>query len=239
MNNPLPSIPSHILDSVDENPSNSDETEQDSSSNSRKRGRGGGGKKRAYNRRSKPYCEINKQLRMEGKEYIGEKKTADGFIPVIRKARSMGPACKSIKCKQSTRTRFCHLFTEEVREVTFKHFWNESWETRKAYVRSLVEVMSSKKRNRPTLDARRRQIEFKYHLRKYGIRYQVCQTTFLNTLGIKHGSVKRWTQPLVAERFEEMEREKQQNPGKPADKRRRRAGKAARTAPTVRSVLYL
>jgi hypothetical protein len=129
---------------------------------------------------------------MQGKEYYGERKTVNGYELVLRGKKIMGPPCDSSKCRMSCNTRFCYLFTEDERIQIFNEFWNMSWDSRKAYVKSLTVLSIPKRRSTPT-ESSRKQFETQFYLPKGTTKHQVCKFTFASTLGVKSSVLQHWT----------------------------------------------
>lgn len=140
---------------------------------------------------------INKLLRMQGKEYFGERKTETGYELVLRGKKVMGKPCDSSKCKMSRKTRFCHLFTEEDRGKLFNDFWRMTWERRKQYVKAMTTLSTPKRRSKGTQSGGRKQLETQFFLLKGKTRHQVCKFTFLSTLGVKDWALRSWARSEV------------------------------------------
>ncbi|KAL4702884.1 hypothetical protein ACJJTC_005795 [Scirpophaga incertulas] len=133
---------------------------------------------------------INKKLRMEGKEYVGFRKAGTTVIQdVPREERKMKPTCGSTACVNSKK-RNCQLFTEEQREVIYERFWGLTWGERKSLICGYVTKVA-KKTNTTDCDSRRN-FTLIYHLNNGQETYQVCRNMFVNTLGIGYRMVQSW-----------------------------------------------
>lgn len=135
---------------------------------------------------------INKLLRMQGKEYFGERKTESGYELVLRGKKVMGKPCNSNKCKMSRNTRFCYLFTEEDRAKLFNDFWKMTWNMRKEYVKNMTTLAAPKRRTKDPQTEGRKQLETQFFLIKDNKRHQVCKFSFLSTLGVKDWALRSW-----------------------------------------------
>ncbi|KAJ8930507.1 hypothetical protein NQ314_016691 [Rhamnusium bicolor] len=71
---------------------------------------------------------VNKKMRMLGKDYIGYKRTKDGVVKhdIKRSERAMGPACK-------------------IRQNIFETFWAMNWEQKKLYVLHMTSYHAPKR----------------------------------------------------------------------------------------------
>lgn len=132
-----------------------------------------------------------KQLRMEGKQYISKRKK-DGAT-ITKAQRTMGPRCSSSACKRAS-NRFCAEFSEGSRSDLFTSFWQcMNWTQRKTYVSGLVDCDPVERTRAPWTQSRR-SVSMRYHLIGDGDRKQVCKKMFLSTLGIGEWSVLNWAQ---------------------------------------------
>ncbi|CAH2006139.1 unnamed protein product [Acanthoscelides obtectus] len=132
----------------------------------------------------------NKQLRMEGKEYLGyRKKKGEKIVhDTIRREREMGMACNSARCNKS-KNKNCFKFKEETRKNIFKKFWNEmNWAQRKVVISSNV-FKGKKARGEETS---RRQSTYTYFLNNGEEQLQVCRKMFVNTLDIGYKTIQEW-----------------------------------------------
>lgn len=84
----------------------------------------------------------NKKKRMKGEEYIGYTRSKDGVVEhnTIRGKRVMGSKCDSDFCKKAS-NRFCHLFTEEIRQSIFDKFWDMNWDQKRLFIANMVTYM--------------------------------------------------------------------------------------------------
>lgn len=89
---------------------------------------------------------VNKKKRMLGKDYVGYTRTKDGVVKhdMKRSERIMGPACISTFCKRAT-NRFCHLFSDGMRQNIFDKFWAMNWEQKKLYVLHMTSYHAPKR----------------------------------------------------------------------------------------------
>lgn len=123
--------------------------------------------------------------RMHGKDYKGMKKQQENNkwkYTVNRNERKMKPFCDSAFCKK-IKTRYCHSFNEEVRKSIFTQFRKMSWDMKKVYVSSLIDIKTPKEKKSDN-EISRRGFTYDYFLFKKNSRFKVCKITFLNTLGI-------------------------------------------------------
>lgn len=156
---------------------------------------------------------INKKLRMTGKQYLGYRRDRSGkvFQDSYKEERKMGDACNSKICQKST-IRFCQSLDEEERRQIFDQFWSSmNWDQRKVYLSNMVEKTVVKRRSKkPHCEVNeleedesdeneliqdknyKRNSTLKYHLMHDSKKLQVCQKMFLNTLGIKKWTVRYW-----------------------------------------------
>lgn len=75
----------------------------------------------------------------------------------------MGPRCTSKFCERS-KVRACSEINEEDRKNLFDNFWKTmSWDQRKIYVVSLVDILQTK-RKRTTAESSRRSDTLMYNL---------------------------------------------------------------------------
>lgn len=143
-----------------------------------------------------------KQLRMEGKEYISKRKK-DGET-VVKQPREMGSRCTSSTCKKVS-NRLCSDITEETRKRLFDEFWQHmNWAQRKVYVAGLVD-REPVERSRAVGAQSRRSVSLRYHLMVDGKRKQVCKNMFLSTLGVGEWSVLNWSQKGLTKKSDSNE----------------------------------
>lgn len=130
-----------------------------------------------------------KRKRLLGKEYESLKKI-DGKYQYVKsgQSRELNVRCNSEKCLRTN--RFCSKFSEEERHFIFDTFWTKmtSWNSRKAYVSTLVDVKHSQKQKENS----RRSVTLFYYLKKDSQKFAVCKKMFLSTLGLKEWSVRNW-----------------------------------------------
>lgn len=137
-----------------------------------------------------------KLKRMKGESYIGfrrvDKKSTNKIKQdVQRSERVMGATCESRQCKKCS-TRFCDQITQAEREQIFYDFWkNMSWDTKKMYVCSTVEVTNTKQSTTINKISKRSN-SFFYFLKIQEKKRQVCQNMYLNTLGLKKTEMHYW-----------------------------------------------
>ncbi|KAL4706868.1 hypothetical protein ACJJTC_010102 [Scirpophaga incertulas] len=109
----------------------------------------------------------------------------------VRPARKIGPRCTSEFCKKS-KLRGCDTIPDEERNTLFSNYWNNmTWEQRKQYVASNVQVCPKKQVKCKTSSSRRNETK-EYFTETLNGRVQVCKLTFLNTFGIKEWTVRYW-----------------------------------------------
>lgn len=104
-------------------------------------------KKRKRGDKTKLKRNLNKKLRMLGKDYLGF--TGMGNIlkqNQPRGKRKMGPRCESAGCKRSSLRKCSEIMDDEIKQL-FEMFWSElSWDQRKIYVANNVIRMNPKRR---------------------------------------------------------------------------------------------
>ncbi|XP_056237867.1 uncharacterized protein LOC130172917 isoform X2 [Seriola aureovittata] len=150
-----------------------------------------------------------KQLRMEGKEYLSKRKK-DGEI-VTKQPRAVGPRCTSNACKKAS-NRLCNEINEETRKKVFDEFWQHmNWAQRKLYVAGQVD-RDPVERSRAVGSQSRRSVSLRYHLMVDGKRKQVCKNMFLSTLGIGEWSVLNWAQRGTTKKAEANENKLEKRP---------------------------
>ena len=122
-------------------------------------------------RRRKPCREswfqaVNMRKRMMGESYTSFKPLASGGTDkIIRRERTLGPACTSISCLKS-KVRYCDRFAEEDRNKIFHKFWKLlHWNQKRTYVRSLVD--RHKTIRQTTMQPSRRQDTFVFSKTKW------------------------------------------------------------------------
>ncbi|XP_071383293.1 uncharacterized protein [Centroberyx affinis] len=143
-----------------------------------------------------------KQLRMEGKEYISKRKK-DGEC-VKKQPRTIGPRCTSNACKKAS-NRLCNEINDEARKRVFDEFWQlMNWAQRKVFVAGLVD-RDPVERSRAVGSQSRRSVSLRYHLKVDGKRKQVCKNMFLSTLGVGEWSVLNWAQKAPTKKSESNE----------------------------------
>lgn len=133
-----------------------------------------------------------KKQRMHGQKYVGYSLNEDRKIEhkKVREERKLGPKCESAFCKKAN-NRFCESFLEDDRKEIFKKFWEMDWEQKRVYIINMV-LYGEKARSYTTSSKSRRMKTLQYFLKIPSGRYQVCKTTFLNTLGLKEKMVMHW-----------------------------------------------
>ncbi|CAH1155702.1 unnamed protein product [Phaedon cochleariae] len=138
---------------------------------------------------SKCAREKYRYYREKGKKYKGYKKDNGKFSATIdRPRRVMLPKCSSKLC-MIAKNRHCSEFSEIIRQTIFDKFWTLTWDMKKTYVSTLIDVKETK---RPITENSRRAHSFEYHLKYRTKILQVCRKTFLNTLGLKESMVHKW-----------------------------------------------
>jgi len=134
--------------------------------------------------------------RMRGESYIGfrradAKSTNKILQDVQRPARVMGPPCQSPVCKKWI-TRLCDSVSEEDRQFLFNDYWkNMSWDSKRIYVCSTVEIKETKQKTTGNNNSKRNSSYFHY-LKVHDKRVPVCQLMYLQTLGLKKSEVHYW-----------------------------------------------
>ena len=108
----------------------------------------------------------------------------------MREERKLGPKCESVFCKKAS-NRFCDSLLEDDRKEIFQKFWKMDWEQKRLYIINMVSY-GEKARFYTTSSTSRRLNTVQYFLKIPSGRYQVCKTTFLNTLGLNEKMVMHW-----------------------------------------------
>uniref|UniRef100_A0A1B6K9A6 Uncharacterized protein n=1 Tax=Graphocephala atropunctata TaxID=36148 RepID=A0A1B6K9A6_9HEMI len=135
----------------------------------------------------------NYDKRQKGEAYVGYRRSGPGKTAhdVPREAKVIGPRCESRACMRS-KFRACPMISDDDRQSIFNGFWKTmTWDQRRVYIVSLVEKADISRKKTDSENSRRTET-LKYHLVVRNERLQVCQLTFLNTLGIKKWSVRYW-----------------------------------------------
>ncbi|KAL4126158.1 hypothetical protein QTP88_010384 [Uroleucon formosanum] len=140
----------------------------------------------------------SKTLRMKGCAYLGyrrenPKNTNKILHDVMRESRKMGATCNSPTCKR-WKNRCCNTISEDERGKIFNELWKEmNWDSKKMFVCSTVEIMATKQKTVEGGNSRRGS-SFFYFLRINGKKIPVCQSMYLNTLGLNKSEVRYWIQ---------------------------------------------
>ncbi|KAF4526938.1 hypothetical protein B566_EDAN013681 [Ephemera danica] len=135
--------------------------------------------------------QLNSYNRQRGLPYKGLKIVDGKSVTVNRDPRTMGPRCKSAQCKK---IRQCSLFSEAERNKIFTTFWRLSLQEKKDFLRSLVDVNTTKP-SRNMLLLHRETTRRSFHLKFKGSKRKVCQLLFLSTLGLKYAQMTNWLDP--------------------------------------------
>lgn len=136
----------------------------------------------------------NKSRREKGKNYFGRKKVENKITYNIpRQKRQIKEKCNCKLSVKSTKLK-CHEFSEQERKLIFNKFWTKmTWNERKIYVCSVVEMKHvDRQRNRKEEENSRRTTSLAYYLYKNNQKLRVCKKMFLNTLSIGEWSVLNW-----------------------------------------------
>jgi hypothetical protein len=80
---------------------------------------------------------INKRLRDQGAEYMGEVKSASGVILVKKAKRSVGERCDVDKCGKLVKYK-CKEFSDEDRQQIFNEFYLLESSMKIVYVKTLI-----------------------------------------------------------------------------------------------------
>ncbi|XP_055943760.1 uncharacterized protein LOC129974965 isoform X2 [Argiope bruennichi] len=148
----------------------------------------------------------NSAKRRMGEKYVGLKKLEDGKYKLVneRKERQLQPRCN---CRNTKRFN-CEKIVETERQKLFHHFWKgiDSWEGKKAVIASLVDKSKPDYRRKTTnIENLRKNISFKYYLKRGDEKVRVCKTMFLNTFDLSDRAVRSWVMksPLNRHKIEE------------------------------------
>lgn len=173
--------PDDILIGVEENPSaTSDEQNQLLLAQSPEK------KKRKKGSKGIMVAEVNKKLRLQGKDYLGRKQCT---FDQPRRARKIQPRCS---CRK--KSFWCSSFSESRREELFKWFWDlTSWKERRIFIKSMVQRKPVKER-KTDADVSRRSVSLYYYLNLSDEedRVRVCKYFFLNTLCLGEWTARNW-----------------------------------------------
>ncbi|KAG5277858.1 hypothetical protein AALO_G00092150 [Alosa alosa] len=130
---------------------------------------------------------VNKERRMKGKSYTGKHRNEE----LLKEPRLIGPRCTSVACEKSSK-HHCSEITEADRDKIFKNFWeNMTWEEKRMYVCSLVDVVAVQRRTGSDTSRRSSTLVFFLKVRE-GQRMRVCKSLFLSTIGIGEWSALNW-----------------------------------------------
>jgi hypothetical protein len=132
----------------------------------------------------------NQEKRKNGQSYTSQINQKQ--IP----ARSIGPPCTSSKCIKCKNSRFCHLFEPKHRQKIFNTFWKLDLKEKVIFVQQMVNTAGSKRRTTyydSPIKKSKRKLERKYHLKIANEKKQVCLLMFINTLGVKERTIRKWT----------------------------------------------
>lgn len=134
--------------------------------------------------------ELNKKLRMEGKEYLGFRRPRNQKLTpqdVKRESRKLGPPCTSLTCRKSSK-RMCNEINDNTRKEIFVAFWEKlTWKQRKVYASNLVRKTTTNRRTKKEENSRRSSATL-YSLNVGHKNLPVCKTMFLH--GKKSGDPK-------------------------------------------------
>ena len=99
----------------------------------------------------------------------------------------MGPRCSSHQCIKRM-NRCCDDIDDESRHTIFTYFWsNLDWNSRKVYVRSLVDFVPVKHKTTDGGESRRKNSLADHLKANADTQKQVVKNMFLTTLGIGSG----------------------------------------------------
>ncbi|CAG4940469.1 unnamed protein product [Colias eurytheme] len=145
----------------------------------------------------------NSEARLKGKAYTGFKKDERGkYVQIACKpAKSLGKRCRGHvrEQKQGGPKQFftCDDITESQREAIFNDYWKlQSWEARKAFVRSLVLKNEPQYRRKSVQEETKKNISMKYFLLLQTddrtVKFHVCKEMFMSTIGIGKRQLRDW-----------------------------------------------
>ncbi|VEN62189.1 unnamed protein product [Callosobruchus maculatus] len=151
-------------------------------------------------------CNKNKRLRALGQEYKGLGKE-NGKWQYIKKrnSRLLKESCKCYNSQRKSKI-LCTAITEHERKSIYSEFWRMTWEEKKIYVKTLVDIKYVSRRKSTGEDSRRNNSLFCY-LKPPGRseKIRVCKKQFLNTLCLGEWTVLNW----VKENLENTENDEQ------------------------------
>ncbi|CAK1594788.1 unnamed protein product [Parnassius mnemosyne] len=86
----------------------------------------------------------------------------------------------------------CDKIPEDERQTMFEKFWKMSWKEKKVFVKmSSISKKKERERCAGTSSRRKNSVEL-YLTDSTGIRFRVCKTMFLNSLGVGEWVIKKW-----------------------------------------------
>ncbi|CAG4967871.1 unnamed protein product [Parnassius apollo] len=135
----------------------------------------------------------NKEQREKAKAYLGKKKRGNkwGFIEP-KPVREMKSRCKCKLSLKGDTKMHCDKIPEEERQTMFEKFWKMSWKEKKVFVKmSSISKKKERERCAGTSSRWKNSVEL-YLTDSTGIRFRVCKTMFLNSLGVGEWVIKKW-----------------------------------------------
>ncbi|CAH0564804.1 unnamed protein product [Brassicogethes aeneus] len=140
--------------------------------------------------------DVSRIKRMKGLPYLGYSRDEDGKIiqNQIRPPRTQ-KFCNSSFC--ATIRKHCASFSKKELQKVFHEFWNFTWDEKKSYVTSLIDLIP-KKRVRVS-NVSRRSGTYIYHLIKDEQKLPVCKKMFLGSLGLGESMVQSWVRSCSRE----------------------------------------
>lgn len=84
----------------------------------------------------------------------------------------------------------CEKFTETIRANIFETFWAMTWQEKKMFVSSMVDMKPTQNPKKETPS--RRNCTRVYYLKLGDQKFRVCLRTFIGILGIKEWTIRYW-----------------------------------------------
>ncbi|CAH2267921.1 jg8383 [Pararge aegeria aegeria] len=82
----------------------------------------------------------NEKRRMLGEKYTGFRKAEEKYVQdSLKGERKLGPVCNSKFC-QKNEIFECSKFSDEIRQSIFGEFWKMTWEEKKIFVLSMIDI---------------------------------------------------------------------------------------------------
>lgn len=135
---------------------------------------------------------VEKRKHFKNMRLMGKKYGSKGSRKLISKR------CNHLAEKKTQRSFLCGAFEEERRNELFKYFWSiPSWDAKKVYIRTLVEIRSAVRR-RLTTTTSKKVMHFDCFLPQPGNeKMRVCKVFFLQTFNLDKSIFQLWLKNKV------------------------------------------